>query len=85
LPIFSLIQYKWSEDVLRDLYSRALSFDGIVGLSVAQGPDCIDREKLEILQSFSSRHLVWIEYGLQSCHNKTLEAINRGHNVGGIY
>jgi len=68
-------------DVLRDLYSRALSFDGIVGLSVGTRPDCIDREKLEILQSFSSRHLVWIEYGLQSCHNKTLEAINRGHNV----
>ncbi len=67
--------------VLRDLYCRALSFDGIVGLSVGTRPDCIDREKIEMLESFSQRYHVWVEYGLQSCHNKTLEAINRGHNV----
>ncbi len=69
-------------DVLRDLYSRALAFDGIVGLSVGTRPDCIDRERIEVLAGFSSKYLVWVEYGLQSCHNKTLVAINRGHDVG---
>ncbi len=68
-------------DLLRELYSRAVSFEGVAGLSVGTRPDCIDRERLEMLQSFSRRYLVWIEYGLQSCHNKTLKAINRGHNV----
>ncbi|NLA74108.1 MAG: TIGR01212 family radical SAM protein [Deltaproteobacteria bacterium] len=68
-------------DVLRELYSRALAFDGIVGLSVGTRPDCIDHEKIALLESFKNRFLVWVEYGLQSCHNKTLEAINRGHNV----
>ncbi|MBN1907198.1 MAG: TIGR01212 family radical SAM protein [Deltaproteobacteria bacterium] len=68
-------------DVLRELYSRALSFDGIVGLAVGTRPDCVDHERLDILDTFSSKYLVWVEYGLQSCHNKTLEAINRGHKV----
>jgi uncharacterized protein len=68
-------------DVLRDLYGRALSFDGIVGLAVGTRPDCIDREKIEMLGSFGNRYLVWIEYGLQSCHDRTLKAINRGHGV----
>jgi uncharacterized protein len=68
-------------DVLKDLYDRALSFEGIVGLSVGTRPDCIDHERLEILKTISSRYLVWIEYGLQSCHDRTLEAINRGHGV----
>ncbi len=67
--------------LLGELFGSALAFNGIVGLSVGTRPDCVDREKIEVLESFSSKYLVWVEYGLQSCHNKTLEAINRGHNV----
>ena len=67
--------------VLKDLYSEALSFEEMVGLSVGTRPDCIDREKLELLKFYADNYLVWIEYGLQSAHDSTLEVINRGHDV----
>lgn len=67
--------------VLKDLYDQALSCEGVVGLSIGTRPDCVDREKLELIYSYRGNYLVWIEYGLQSSHDKTLEAINRGHDV----
>ena len=68
-------------DVLKDLYGRALSFEGMAGLSVGTRPDCIDHEKLALLNHYAEDFLVWIEYGLQSSHDITLKAINRGHDV----
>lgn len=65
---------------LKDYYDRALSHPDLVGLSIGTRPDCIDREKIELIQSYTNNYLVWIEYGLQSVHNKTLKYINRGHS-----
>ncbi len=36
---------------------------------------------LEYLGELSSRHSVWMEYGLQSAKDRTLELINRRHTV----
>jgi len=66
---------------LKRLYDQALTQDDIVGLSVATRPDCVDRDILELLGSYQRDYLVWIEYGLQSAHHKTLDRINRGHDV----
>jgi len=68
-------------NILKDMYSKALSCEGMVGLSIGTRPDCIDREKLELINSYTDNFLVWIEYGLQSSHDTTLAAINRGHGV----
>jgi uncharacterized protein len=66
---------------LRDIYRTALNHTGMVGLSVGTRPDCVDDDILELLSSFKKDCLVWIEYGLQSAHNRTLSRINRGHDV----
>jgi uncharacterized protein len=66
---------------LKMLYNQALTQDDMVGLSVATRPDCVDRDILELLGSYQRDYLVWIEYGLQSAHNRTLDRINRGHDV----
>ncbi len=66
-------------DQLKNLYDRAVSFPDVVGLSIGTRPDCVDEEKLDLISSYAQKHLVWVEYGLQSIHNKTLEFINRGH------
>ena len=68
-------------EILKDLYGQALSYEGMVGLSIGTRPDCIDREKVEFINSYTDNYLVWIEYGLQSSHDTTLTAINRGHEV----
>jgi len=71
-------------ETLRKLYDSVISDNkDIVGLAIGTRPDCIDREKLELIASFRSRGLeVWIEYGLQSAHDATLKRIGRGHTVG---
>lgn len=67
-------------DELEKIYSSALKHPDIIGLSIGTRPDCVDREKLELIASFKDDYYTWIEYGLQSIHDKTLKAINRGHD-----
>ncbi len=68
-------------DKLRKLYDEALAVDDVVGLSIGTRPDCVELPVLELLQAYAGQHLIWIEYGLQSASDKTLERINRGHDV----
>lgn len=65
---------------LEIIYKSALKHPDIVGLSVGTRPDCVDEEKLRLLSDISQDYYTWIEYGLQSIHDKTLQKINRGHN-----
>jgi uncharacterized protein len=64
---------------LKQLYEEALSYPGVAGLIIGTRPDCIDDEKLEYISSLSQNHYISIEYGIESCYNKTLRRINRGH------
>jgi uncharacterized protein len=66
---------------LTSLYREALSDEDVVGLSVSTRPDCINAEVLDLLNGFQKSHLVWIEFGLQSFHPRTLRLINRGHTL----
>ncbi len=68
-----------SLEKLKALYSQALSHPKISGLVIGTRPDCIDSEKLDYLKEVSKEHIVIIEYGIESCYDKTLERINRGH------
>ncbi len=65
---------------LEKIYTSALSDDRIVGLSIGTRPDCVDDEKLTMISSYKDDYETWIEYGLQSIHDKTLLKINRGHD-----
>jgi len=66
---------------LRRLYEEAVAPDDVVGLSIGTRPDCVDEEVLDLVADFAQRgQHVWIEYGLQSMHRETLDAVNRGHH-----
>lgn len=65
---------------LEKIYKASLNHPDIVGLSIGTRPDCVDKDKLNLISSFTSDYYTWIEYGLQSVHNKTLLKINRGHD-----
>ena len=65
--------------VLKERYEEALSFPGVIGLVIGTRPDCIDNEKLDYFQELSEKQYVIIEYGIESCYNRTLQRINRGH------
>ena len=64
---------------LADLYRQALDRPEMVGLAVGTRPDCVPDEVLDILGEVARSHLVWVEYGMQSVHARTLRLINRGH------
>jgi len=65
---------------LKGLYEEALALDDIVGLSIGTRPDCIDESILTLLETYTRDYLIWIEYGLQSIHDRTLAFIHRGHD-----
>ncbi|MFA7658698.1 MAG: TIGR01212 family radical SAM protein [Candidatus Gastranaerophilaceae bacterium] len=65
---------------LEKIYKSALKYPDIVGISIGTRPDCVDGEKLKLISEFKDDYYTWIEYGLQSIHNKTLKLINRGHD-----
>ncbi|MFA7116015.1 MAG: TIGR01212 family radical SAM protein [Bacteroidales bacterium] len=66
-------------DVLKKRYEEALSHPKVVGIVIGTRPDCVDEEKLDYLVSLSKNNVVIIEYGIESCYNRTLERVNRCH------
>ena len=66
---------------LRELYDAALAYPQVVGLSIGTRPDCVDDEVLDLLAGYAKNRLVWLELGLQSAHDATLQLLNRGHDV----
>lgn len=69
-----------STAILKKLYEEALNYPGVVGIIIGTRPDCIDDEKLAYIKELSSNYYVAVEYGIESCYNKTLLRINRGHS-----
>ena len=67
-------------DELEKIYRASLNHPDIVGISIGTRPDCVDNDKLNLISDISKDYYTWIEYGLQSSHNKTLQKINRGHD-----
>ena len=65
---------------LETIYKSALKHPDVVGLSIGTRPDCVDEAKLDLIADISRDYYTWLEYGLQSIHDKTLKKINRGHD-----
>ncbi len=65
---------------LERIYRASLNHSDVVGISIGTRPDCVDDDKLNLISDISKDYYTWIEYGLQSSHDKTLLKINRGHD-----
>lgn len=65
---------------LETIYNSALNHPDIVGISIGTRPDCIDDDKIKLISYYKNDYYTWVEYGLQSIHDKTLLKINRGHD-----
>ena len=67
-------------EVLKERYEEALRHEGVVGLVIGTRPDCVDEAKLDYIATLAQRHYVAVEYGIESCYDKTLVRIHRGHD-----
>lgn len=65
---------------LRDVYGQALAHPLVAGIVVGTRPDCVDSEKLDLLEELARDRIVIVEYGIESCRDVTLRRINRGHD-----
>jgi radical SAM protein (TIGR01212 family) len=63
-----------------DLYEQALNHSQISGISIGTRPDCLDDTILNYLKEKSETHHISVELGIESCYDKTLLRVKRGHN-----
>ncbi|WLF69544.1 TIGR01212 family radical SAM protein [Clostridium septicum] len=68
-------------DILRKKYEEALKQKGVVALSIATRPDCIDDEIADLLEEISKKTYLWVELGLQTINDNTAKNFNRGYDL----
>ncbi|MDP4223110.1 MAG: TIGR01212 family radical SAM protein [Bacteroidota bacterium] len=66
-------------EILAELYNEALKHRNITGLIIGTRPDCVNDEILDLLTGISKKRYLSVEYGIESCYDRTLLRINRGH------
>ena len=62
---------------LEEIYRPALEDPDVAVISIATRPDCLPDRTLDLLQDMNRRKPVWVELGLQTCHDRTALMINR--------
>ncbi len=67
-------------ETLRLCYEEALADKDVIGISIGTRPDCVTDDILDLINGYTKKYHVWVEYGLQSIHDDTLKHINRGHD-----
>lgn len=67
-------------DELKRIYQPALEHPQVIGLVVGTRPDCVDDKLLDYFAELNREKFVVIEYGVESCLDRTLERVNRGHD-----
>lgn len=66
-------------ETLRQRYNEALSQQDVTGIIIGTRPDCLQDNVLDLLTELSRHYIVEVEIGVESCHDRTLQRINRGH------
>ena len=66
-------------ETLKTRYDIIKKYKNIVSIAIGTRPDSIDEDTLDLIKTYAKDYEVWLEFGLQSIHNKTLKFINRGH------
>ncbi|MDR0407311.1 MAG: TIGR01212 family radical SAM protein [Campylobacteraceae bacterium] len=66
---------------LKALYEKAFELPDAIGISIGTRSDCMSDKVLEFLRlkKYEGKE-IWIEYGVQSAFDETLNIINRGHS-----
>lgn len=66
---------------LEQLFTEAVSFPEICGLSIGTRPDCLPDGTVKLLEELNRKKPVWVELGLQTIHEDTAKLIRRGYEL----
>ena len=68
-------------EVLEPIFMAAVRHPAVAGLIISTRPDCLPPATWELIAGLAKQRPLWLELGLQSAHDATLERISRGHDV----
>lgn len=82
-------------EYLRKIWTEALEYESVVGISIATRPDCLGDEVMALLKELKEKFLrpdasssedigskfIWIELGLQTIHESTAKYIRRHYEL----
>lgn len=71
-------------ETLREIYRRALSLAPFNTVIIATRPDCLPPETVAVIAELTEQYDVWVELGVQSANDETLDRINRGHHFDAV-
>lgn len=67
---------------LRQKYYEALEHPAVKGIAIATRPDSISDEALELLSEINEKTFMWVELGLQTIHERTMDEMNLCYHLG---
>jgi len=67
-------------ELLKKLYTEAISFPSVIGMVIGTRPDCINEDIVDFLSELSKEYYISLEFGVESTINRTLDLINRCHS-----
>lgn len=71
-------------DVLRRLYLEALSAAEFKVVIIGTRPDALPADVIDLLRELAEAYEVWVELGVQTANDRTLELIRRGHDFAAV-
>ncbi len=66
-------------DVLRERFLCAIRFPDVQVLDIATRPDCLGEDVLDLLEELNKIKPVWVELGLQTSKEESVQYIRRGY------
>ncbi len=69
------------EENIMDAVREVIKVDGVAGVSIGTRADCISDRFYRFFEELSKETFLMVEIGVQSINEKTLNIINRGHDV----
>ena len=68
-------------DRLGGIFKTAVLREEIAAISIGTRPDCLEGDMLDLLDELNKIKPVWIELGLQTIHEDSAKAFNRGYSL----
>ncbi len=65
---------------IRSAFEKVLSLAEFRAVTVSTRPDCLPPEVLDYFSELAERYDFWVELGMQTAKDETLDLVNRGHN-----
>ena len=64
---------------LRSYFEAAMDHEDVVGLVIGTRPDCVSEALYDLLNEYSQKTQIFVEFGVQSFNNEQLQWMERGH------